>query len=116
MANPPKKYDPEIAKKVESYAAIGVPVKDISLLIGMTDKTMKRLYHKHWELGRAKANAKVGGALFQKCEQGDVTALIFWAKTQMGWRYDDGKNENENAETLKQLTQAISEAFKSVGN
>lgn len=116
MVMPAKKYDEEIAKKVRTYAAVGVPVKDISLLVGMTDKTLKKLYHKDWELGRAQANAKVGGLLFKKCEDGDITALIFWAKTQMGWNYNDGKDKKEDAENLKNLTLAISEAFKSVGN
>jgi hypothetical protein len=36
--------------------------------------------------GKAKANSKIGRGLFQKAMDGDTSALIFWAKTQMRWR------------------------------
>ena len=35
---------------------------------------------------KIKANAKIGGTLFNKAINGDTTAAIFWAKTQMGWK------------------------------
>jgi hypothetical protein len=34
----------------------------------------------------ARANASVGGALFNKATKGDTTAMIFWMKTRAGWR------------------------------
>jgi hypothetical protein len=35
--------------------------------------------------GKAKANAKVGGTLFQKATGGDTAAMIWWSKTQLRW-------------------------------
>jgi hypothetical protein len=33
-----------------------------------------------------RANASVGGALFNKATKGDTAAMIFWMKTRAGWR------------------------------
>ncbi len=35
---------------------------------------------------RDKANATIGGALFNKAKAGDTTAMIFWLKTRARWR------------------------------
>ena len=37
-------------------------------------------------MGKAKANAKVSQTLFQKATNGDTTSIIFWLKTQAGWK------------------------------
>jgi hypothetical protein len=37
------------------------------------------------ELGRAKANGKIGKTLFDKAMSGDTGSLIWWTKTQMRW-------------------------------
>jgi TorA maturation chaperone TorD len=41
------------------------------------------------DLAKAKANATIGGALFNKAKTGDTSAMIFWMKTQAGWREKD---------------------------
>ena len=43
-------------------------------------------YREELDQSLAKANATVGGALFNKAKGGDTTAMIFWMKTQAGWR------------------------------
>lgn len=47
---------------------------------------MVKLYKQELITGRTNANVKVGKRLFEKAMSGDTTALIFWAKTRMGWR------------------------------
>lgn len=117
---PPKKYNPEIGEKVQAMAQYGVPLEGIAHICEMDIKTLKKYYNSELLKGVTLANMAVGKKLFERCMQGDVTSLIFWAKTRMQWREIDKKDIDkkaaENAETLKQLTQAISDAFKSVGN
>lgn len=78
-------------KEVEALASRGVTHDDIALLVrdGIDADTLKKWFKKELALGRAKANAQIGGKLFSKAmgEGKDaVTCLIFWAKTQMGWK------------------------------
>jgi len=64
----------------------GVPQEDIAAVIEVSVETMVKLYGAELRKGKAMTNAKVGERLFKKCEDGDTTALIFWAKTQMKWK------------------------------
>lgn len=95
-----KKYDANIATRVQELAQYGAPlVPDICELVGISEKTVRKLYHAELAKGRALANSTVGKRLYELCMEGNVTALIFWAKTRMGWRETDkkGVDENENA-------------------
>lgn len=109
--------DPELAKKVQLMAQYGLPQEDIARLIDMSRPTLCRLYRKELDKGVAYANMRVGQKLFELCMNGDVTAMIFWAKTRMGWhtipKFDEKAQAHNN---LEQLKQAIKEAFGSVGN
>lgn len=83
---PAKEKQPGMEQKVQAMAQYGLPYENIAAVIGMGVDTMKKLYEPYLEKGKALANAAVGERLFKKCQEGDTTALIFWAKTQMGWR------------------------------
>lgn len=83
---PPKLYDEAQAQQVHAMSQYGVPQEDIAATIGMSVPTMLKLYDSEHRKGKALANAVVGKRLFEKCKDGDTTALIFWAKTQMHWR------------------------------
>lgn len=83
---PKKKYSEDQAIQVQALSQYGVPQEDIAAHIGLCVETMLALYDQEYRKGKAVANAKVGKRLFEKCESGDTTALIFWAKTQMGWK------------------------------
>lgn len=82
----PHQPDEEQAKIVKAMAQYGVPHEDIAVTIGMCVETMQRLYCRELAKGRAVANAKIGRRLFDKAMSGDTAALIFWAKTRMGWK------------------------------
>ena len=49
-------------------------------------KTLRLHYRDELDLSLAKANATIGGALFNKAKGGDTAAMIFWMKTQAGWK------------------------------
>lgn len=74
--------------QVEAMSGFGVPVKSIAAIIrgGISDNTLMKHFRKELDQGRAKAQAQVGKSLFQNCISGNVTAQIFYAKTQMGWK------------------------------
>lgn len=78
----------EERKLVESMSGYGVPYPNISALIrdGIDHDTLTKHFKKELAQGKAKANSKIGQTLFQKATGGDTTAMIWWSKTQMGWK------------------------------
>ncbi len=77
---------PEQRHIVQLHATIGTPQEDIAKVIGIDPKTLRLHYRDELDLASAKANAVIGGALFNKAKAGDTTAMIFWMKTRAGWR------------------------------
>lgn len=73
-------------RQVEALAAYGIPESDISGVVGIDPKTLRKYYREELDLGEAKANAQVAGFLFNAAKNGNVTAQIFWLKTRARWR------------------------------
>ncbi len=67
-------------------AAYGIPEDNISRVIGVDPKTLRKHYRDELDLGETKANAQVAGFLFNAAKNGNVTAQIFWLKTRAKWR------------------------------
>src|SRR3954453_19349824 len=67
-------------------AAYGIPEQDISRVMHIDPKTLRKYYREELDLGEAKANAQVAGFLFNAAKNGNVTAQIFWLKTRAKWR------------------------------
>lgn len=87
--SPVKPYDftPEIRMKVSVLASNGVPQSQIADYFHVDVDTLKK--HCKEELLKAKVekNSKIGGMIYSKAiEEKDNSCLIFWAKTQMGWK------------------------------
>tara|TARA_E500000318_G_C3495241_1_gene186112 strand:- start:71 stop:358 length:288 start_codon:yes stop_codon:yes gene_type:complete len=61
-------------------------MEQIAKIIGVSEKTLRKHYREELELGRVKANATIGGALFNSAKEGNTAAQIFWLKTRAGWR------------------------------
>lgn len=83
---PPHAPTPEQRQLVQLHATIGTPQEAIGRIIGIDAKTLRKYYRDELDLALAKANATIGGALFNKAKSGDTAAMIFWMKTQAGWR------------------------------
>ena len=75
-------------KLVEQMSAVVIPQSNIAMVIrdGIDDKTLRKHFRKELDTAATKANAKIGGTLFNKAVNGDTSAAIFWAKTRMGWK------------------------------
>lgn len=67
-------------------AAYGIPETDISRVVGVDPKTLRKFYREELDLGTTKANAQVAGFLFNSAKSGNVTAQIFWLKTRARWK------------------------------
>ena len=65
---------------------VGTTQADIARVLDIDEKTLRKYYRDELDLAKAKANATIGGALFNKAKTGDTSAMIFWMKTQAGWR------------------------------
>lgn len=92
---PPKKRGPapfkptdDERKLVEQMSAVGIPQESICLVIrdGIDDKTLRKHFRRELDTAAVKANAKIGGTLYNKAINGDTTAAIWWSKTRMGWK------------------------------
>jgi hypothetical protein len=59
---------------------------DISRVVGVDAKTLRKHYRDELDLGTTKANAQVAGFLFNSARNGNVTAQIFWLKTRASWK------------------------------
>lgn len=90
---PRLQYDPEIAKQVQAMSQYGTPQEEIAELVGISLIPLRRIYKKELEKGRNVAKLSVRKKLYEICMEGNVTALIFYAKTQLGWREKDGKED-----------------------
>jgi hypothetical protein len=80
------KPDPAQRRQVEAMAAYGIPESDISRVMGIDAKTLRKHYRDELDMGETKANAQVAGFLFNAARSGNVTAQIFWLKTRARWR------------------------------
>jgi len=78
----------EERKLVEQMSAVGIPQESICLVVrdGIDDKTLRKHFRYELDTAATKANAKVGGTLFNKAMAGDTTAAIWWSKSRMGWK------------------------------
>src|SRR3954466_9353634 len=86
MARRAHRPDPAQRRQVEALAAYGIPEADISGVVGIDPKTLRKYYREELDLGETKANAQVAGFLFNSAKSGNVTAQIFWLKTRAKWR------------------------------
>jgi hypothetical protein len=75
-----------LRQTVQLHTTVGTDQPTIARVIGIDPKTLRKHYRDELDISKAKANATVGGALFNKAKGGDTSAMIFWMKTQAGWR------------------------------
>jgi len=77
---------------ISLHATVGTPRAIIADIIGIDEKTMRKYYREELDQATAKANATIGGALFNKAKNGDTAAQIFWMKTRARWRETNDLN------------------------
>src|SRR5690625_5304828 len=83
---PPHEPTKATRELVQLHTMVGTTQEALASIIGIDPKTLRKYYRDELDLAKAKANATIGGALFNKAKSGDTTAMIFWMKTQAGWK------------------------------
>src|SRR5690625_118961 len=83
---PPHEPTRATRELVQLHTMVGTRQEAIASIIGIDPKTLRKHYRDELDQSKAKANATIGGALFNKAKSGDTAAMIFWMKTQAGWR------------------------------
>ena len=75
-------------KQVEALAGVGLPHDQIGALLrdGVCVDVVRDNFAKELKAGKAKASAKIGQTLFNRAIGGETAALIWWTKSQMGWK------------------------------
>lgn len=76
----------ETRQIVSRAAGLGLPIKQICALIGVSDpKVLDRYYKNDMIAGEAAVNIQVAKNLYDRTKK-DTTASIWWTKSRMGWR------------------------------
>lgn len=86
MSRKPHKPTDATRQTVQLHTTVGTTQAVIADILGIDEKTLRLYYREELDVSKAKANATIGGALFNKAKGGDTAAMIFWMKTQAGWK------------------------------
>lgn len=78
---------------IEDYARHGATLTNIAVLLDISDSTLDRWLklpqvNRAYKRGRLLANDEIAGLLFESAKAGNIAAIIFYLKTQAGWRED----------------------------
>jgi hypothetical protein len=106
---PPHEPTDATRQTVQLHATVGTDQPTIARVLGIDPKTLRKHYRDELDISRAKANATIGGALFNKAKNGDTAAMIFWMKTQAGWREktETTITGDENAPLIHRIERTI---------
>ena len=73
-------------EQVKAMAGYGLPHDMIATIMGISDRTLQKKYRDELKLGSALATATIAKTLYQRAQNGDLGAAIFWLKARAGWR------------------------------
>lgn len=94
MGRPHITLSPDQIREVETLAAL-LTQDQIADYFGICRNTFRALcarepeVDEHYKRGKAKAIGHVANGLLQKARAGDTACMIFYLKTQAGWRETD---------------------------
>lgn len=71
---------------VEMMAGIGVPQDSMALALGISLPTLRLHFRSELDCGKVRTITKVADSLVRQALAGNITAAIFYLKTQAGWR------------------------------
>ena len=77
---------------VEQLASFGHRQSEIVLFVkkkngsSISEPTLLKYFEKELSEGKIKANVRIAQTLYKKAIGGDTTSMIFWLKSQAGWK------------------------------
>lgn len=95
---------PEVCKKAESLAAQGLAEYQIAAVLGISQETLIKKKQGYSEFsdaiknGKAKGIAKVTNKLFEKANDGDNVAMIFYLKNRDPENWKDRQDVNHGGQ------------------
>ncbi len=90
-SSPTHKPDDKTRRQIEILAGVcGMPHRMIARVFDISLNTLKKYYKVELKHGKISTNSRVVMSLFNQCMKGNVTAQIFWLKTQAGWKETGG--------------------------
>lgn len=114
-----KKTKPKIEinlQQVETLAANGLTQQQIADSLGISVSTIESRLRENEEFkdaikkGKAKGIALIANQLFEKAKSGDTTSIIFYLKTQAGWK------ETQAVETKISLVDEVASLMEEISN
>ena len=94
-------FDEAQIAQVEALAAV-MSKRQICDYLGVGETTFREIEGRQPEVsdalkkGKAKAIGSVGQSLIQQARNGNISAAIFYLKTQAGWRESEQEQGNQN--------------------
>jgi len=94
-------FDETQIAQVEALAAV-MNKRQICDYLGVGETTFREIEGRQPEVsdalkkGKAKAIGSVGQSLIQQARNGNISAAIFYLKTQAGWRESEQEQGNQN--------------------
>lgn len=105
---PPHEPTKQTRELVSLHATMGTDQETIADLLGIDPKTLRKYYRAELDQSLAKANATIGGVLFNKAKAGDTAAMIFWMKTRARW---SERTEIDHTTNGKDITPTFSSMY-----
>jgi len=115
---------PEQAKQVEQMAALGASTLDISAILRIEEKLLKKYYAYELETATSRINNAVGKVALQMALSGAMPDMTkFWLKARAGWKETkavelSGANGGpiEFAEVKRKMIEAIEAEYVELPN
>lgn len=94
-------FTPKQLEDLATYGALGLSYKSCAAIMKMAERTFNRLmtvpeYLAIYKKANENFKARAIGKLFEKVEEGNLTAIIFYLKTQCGWKETENTNKIQN--------------------
>jgi hypothetical protein len=99
QGRPPFKPTDEQRKYVSQMIAVGIPQEQVARAIvegGIAVETLQKHFDEEIATASIKANAKIGGAAFNKAVGGDPQMIKWWTATRMGWKETQAHEHSGN--------------------
>ena len=94
--------------QVLALKSFGNTNEEIATYLGIGHETLTKHYKHELDMARVKANAEVAAKLYKKAvKDEDLTAIIFWLKTQARWRTEDTKSLLDSNDDLNREMKAL---------
>ena len=107
MGRPPVTLSQDQVREVETLAAL-LSVQQIADYLGIARSTFFALLERdpdiarHYRRGRARAVGSIAQSLITKARNGDTASMIFYLKTQAGWRETPADKAGKAVEPRRQ--------------